>query len=165
MDNQLSKEITQSLSTYLNENGISITKEAEQQYIKAVEGTLNFCHLIKWNSPNKHVVLANTPHQILESMKLRHFVYECEGVVNYFHPTIPGLLFDQYDQNSVTVNYLKEGKYVIGSIRCSFETGHGLPYQDSCERSQITQDSRTLELNRHVIHPKHCGNMVFPSFF
>jgi hypothetical protein len=144
---------------------------------------IEFSKTIKWNSSNKNLIVASDANQILEAMKLRYLVYEYEGyltcedrekdIITLFSKRIPepfnicGLLFDKYEQNSITLNYMKKDE-AVGSIRISFDTGQGLPFQENGYNffSKLTQNYSTIELTRQVICPEQRGDkLVWPTFY
>jgi len=126
---------------------------------------IEFSKTIKWNSSNKHLIVASDANQILEAMKLRYLVYEQEGflkcedrekdIITLFSKRIPepfnicGLLFDESEQNSITLNYIIKDE-VVGSIRISFDTGKGLPFQENGYDffSKLTRNYSTSYLSR-----------------
>ncbi|EDN68258.1 hypothetical protein BGP_5923 [Beggiatoa sp. PS] len=144
---------------------------------------IEFSKTIKWNSQNKHLIVANDVNQILEAFKLRYLVYEYEGyltcedrekdIITLFSKRIPepfnicGLLFDEYEQNSITLNYIKKDE-VVGSIRISFDIDKGLPFQENGYDffSKLTQNYSTIELTRQVTCPEQRGDkLIWPSFY
>jgi len=145
-----------------------------------IDKKIEFSQQINWNSPNENLFLANDESQILGAMKLRYLVYEHEGYLTWNQSknsivflskeipepfNIPGLLFDEYEQNSVTLNYLKKNQ-IVGSIRMSFNVGTGLPFQETYDFSRITEKYNTVELTRQVIHPEHRGGkLIWPAFY
>ncbi len=112
---------------------------------------------------NKNLVIASTPDEILDVMKLRSRVYNEFGY-DAFQDKIPGFNFDNYDKNSVNLMFNRKGE-VTGSTRIVCDSKNGVPTENYYPSRKGIFDSLREEYKDHFLPIAELSRTVIDSRF
>jgi len=152
------------ISNYLEKTKIFSKIKDEENLKNIILKNLKYSENKNW-IPTKSIDIVRTPEEFMEVSNLRSKIYNSSGYGGEFEEKIGGLIFDEFDTNSLIFIYKREGE-ISGTIKLTTDDKNILPSETKCNFSNLRTKGKIAELGKQVVLPKfQSSGIEFKNFY